>query len=191
MAPRAILGFEGALGDGALEGFDRSYPLAAIDTIGDATVIHRFARTASVIEAKFDRTPVEDNLRSLGFTAGEARHGFRIFSAEDPRAAAVRDNMLVTVGDVSSTDTTDKTPVVEAIVDARTGNGERYVDAVADCDRLVETLGSAHLLQGGPTRRARPSRAASARGWAITSGASRPASTPASSSPRARPTEAP
>ncbi|WP_415378770.1 hypothetical protein [Halosimplex sp. TS25] len=148
MAPRAMLEFEGTLGSDALEGFDQSYPLAAIDTMGDAAAIHRFARSASVIEAEFDRTPVEDDLRDLGFTAGEARHGFRIFSAEDARAAAVRNNMLVTVGSFSSRDTADKTPVVEAIVDARTGNSERYVDAVADCDRLVETLGSAHLLQG-------------------------------------------
>ncbi len=148
IAPQAMREFGDALGSGALDGFDQSYPLAAIDTVGDATAIHRFARSASVVEAEFDRTPVEDDLRDLGFSTGEARHGFRIFSAEDARAAAVRDNMLVTVGSFSSRDTADKTPVVEAIVDARTGNGDRYVDAVADCERLVETLGSAHLVQG-------------------------------------------
>ncbi|WP_459194370.1 hypothetical protein [Halosimplex sp. J119] len=148
MAPQALTEFGDALGSGALTTFEQSYPIAAIDTVGDATAFHRFARSASVIEADFDRTPVEEDLRSLGFSTGPARHGFRIFTADDTRAAAVRDNMLVTVGSFSSRDTSDKKPVVEAIVDARTGNGERYVDAVTDCDRLVDTLGNAHVVQG-------------------------------------------
>jgi hypothetical protein len=148
MAPRALGQFEGALGEGALGQFGERYPIPGVGTLGEQRALFRFARSASVLVGDFDRTAVEDGLRQHGFEAGEAARGFRFFSPPDPRAAAVRDGMLVTVGAVSSEDTTDKTPVVEAIVDARTGNADRYVDAAPDCRRLLDAVGSAHVLEG-------------------------------------------
>ncbi|QLH77029.1 hypothetical protein HZS55_06850 [Halosimplex rubrum] len=148
MAPRALGEFEGALGSGALQQFQGRYPIPGVGTFGEQRALFRFARTASVLLGDFDRTVVEDGLRQYGFEAGEASRGFRFFSPGDPRAAAVRDGMLVTAGAVSSEDTTDKKPVVEAIVDARTGNADRYVDAAPDCRRLLGSIGSAHVLEG-------------------------------------------
>jgi hypothetical protein len=148
MAPRALGEFEGALGEGTLAQFQEQYPIPGVGTLGELRAVFRFARSASVLVGDFDRTAVEDGLRQYGFEAGEAARGFRFFSPPDARAAAVRDGMLVTVGSVSSEDTTDKTPVVEAIVDARTGNADRYVDAVPDCRRLLDSIGSAHVLEG-------------------------------------------
>ncbi|WP_135365365.1 M14 family metallopeptidase [Halosimplex halophilum] len=148
MAPRALGEFEGALGSGALQQFQGRYPIPGVGRFGDQRALFRFARSASVLLGEFDRTAVEDGLREYGFEAGEAYRGFRLFSPADPRAAAVRDGMLVTVGTVSSEDTVDKRPVVEAIVDARTGNADRYVDAVPECRRLLDSVGSAHVLQG-------------------------------------------
>jgi len=148
VAPRALGEFEGALGEGALQQFQGRYPIPGVGTFGEQRALFRFARSASVLLGDFDRTAVEDGLRQYGFEAGEAYRGFRVFSPPDARAAAVRDGMLVTVGAVSSEDTTDKRPVVEAIVDARTGNADRYVDTVSDCRRLLDAIGSAHVLEG-------------------------------------------
>jgi hypothetical protein len=148
MAPQAMTEFEDSLGEGALGQFDERYPISGVGSFREQRALYRFARNASVIVGEFDRTDVEDGLRTLGFEAGEARHGFRILESNDPRAAAVRDGMLVTVGPFGSGDETDKRSVVEAIVDARTGNGPRYVDEVADCAALVDAIGSAHVLQG-------------------------------------------
>ena len=148
MAPKALGQFEGDLGGGAHSQFDQEYPISGVGKLGDLTMISRFARSVSVLVGEFDRTEVEDGLRGYGFEAGESRNGFRLFSASDPRAAAVRDGVLVTVGSVSSTDSTDKLPVVERVVDARTGQSTQYVDAIEDCSRLFDAVGSAHVLQG-------------------------------------------
>jgi len=148
MAPRALGEFEGALGEGALQQFQGRYPIPGVGTFGEQRALFRFARSVSVLLGDFDRTAVEDGLRQYGFEAGDAYRGFRLFGTTDPRAAAVRDGMLVTAGSVSSGDTADKRPVVEAVVDARTGNADRYVDAVPDCRSLLESIGSAHVLQG-------------------------------------------
>ncbi|QLH81459.1 hypothetical protein [Halosimplex pelagicum] len=147
VAPKSLGEFEGALGSGALGQFQGRYPIPGVGTFGEQRALFRFARSVSVLLGDFDRTAVEDGLRQYGFEAGETYRGFRFFSPGDPRAAAVRDGMLVTAGAVSSEDTTDKRPVVEAVVDARTGNADRYVDAVPDCRRLLESIGSAHLLE--------------------------------------------
>ena len=148
MAPAALGEFQDALGDGALGQFDGRYPIPGVGRFGDQRALFRFARSVSVLLGDFDRTAVEDGLRQYGFDAEEAHRGFRLFGTSDPRAAAVRDDMLVTAGSVSSEDTTDKKPVVEAVVDARTGNADRYVDAAPDCRRLLDAVGSAHVLQG-------------------------------------------
>ncbi|WP_436907253.1 hypothetical protein [Halosimplex marinum] len=148
MAPTALGEFEGALGSGTLAQLDERYPIPGVGRLGDQRALFRFARSVSVLIGEFDRTAVEDGLRQYGFEAGEAHRGFRLFSPGDPRAAAVRDGMLVTAGAVSSEDTADKKPVVEAVVDARTGNADRYVDAVPECRRLLDSIGSAHILEG-------------------------------------------
>jgi len=148
MAPKALGAFEGDLGSGALEQQDEQVPISGVGTLGDQTAVYRFARSVSVIVGGFDRTAVEDGLREFGFETGEARHGFRVMTHPNPRAAAVRDGMLVLASRVSSEDTTDKQPLVERVVDARTDNGERYVDAVPQCSRLLDAIGSAHVFQG-------------------------------------------
>ena len=148
MAPKALKNFEGDLGSDALSQFGQEYPISGVGTLGDLTLVSRFARSVSVLVGDFDRSDVESGLRGYGFEAGESRNGFRLFSASDPRAAAVRDGMLVTVGSVSSSDTADKLPVVEHVVDARTGQATQYIDAVEDCRRLLDAIGSSHLLQG-------------------------------------------
>ncbi|MFB6140096.1 MAG: hypothetical protein ABEJ26_06650 [Halosimplex sp.] len=147
MAPSALRDFSADLGSSALSQFDQSYPIPGIGEFGAQTALYRFARSVSVLVGAFDRTDVEEGLRGFGFEAGPARRGFRVFTA-DSRAAAVRDGLLVTVGSVSNRDSTDKRPVVEAVVDARTGAATRYVDAVPHCDSLLEAVGNAHVLRG-------------------------------------------
>lgn len=148
MAPKALGEFADDIGSDALSDFDREYPISGVGKLGDLTLISRFARSVSVLVGEFERTEVEDGLREYGFEAGDSRNGFRLFSASDPRAVALRDGMLVSAGSVSSSDSTDKLSVVEHVVDARTGQSTQYVDAIEDCSRLFDGVGSAHVLQG-------------------------------------------
>ncbi|MFB6151241.1 MAG: hypothetical protein ABEJ40_05490 [Haloarculaceae archaeon] len=147
-APAALLEFEDDLGDGAVEEFHRAVDLPGIETLGEATAVYRFARSVNVVVADFDRGSVEDGFRDLGVSEVGTHRGFTVFTASSARAAAVGDDAFVTVGQLGTGTDVDKRPVVEAVLDARTGNGPRYADEVGDCARLLDALGRAHLLQG-------------------------------------------
>lgn len=148
LAPRALSAFADSLGDGALEGFDQSTQLPGLETVGDATALHQFARSVTTVVTEFDRETVESEFEGLGFSAADTRHGYTVMTAPDPRALAVGDGAMVIAGSFGSSDEADKRPLVEAVVDAKTGNGARYVDGVADCGRLAGALGNGHVVQG-------------------------------------------
>ena len=143
-----------ALGDGAVEALTRETAVPGIDTLADATLLLQFARSAQLFEADFDRATAESDFEELGFSEADTYRGYTLFTAggttagSSTRAAAVGDEAIVLVGRYSSEEEVDKRPATEAILDAKTGNAERYTDAVPDCARLVDALGNAHVLAG-------------------------------------------
>jgi len=154
LAPAQLVELADSLGDGATDALTQETPLPGIDTLADATVFLRFARSTFLYETDFDRETTKSELAELGFSGAGTHRGFTVFTAGsgdsggNTRAAAVSDDAIVLVGQFSSNDSLDKRPAIEAIVDARTGNAERYTDAVPECGRLVEALGNSHAVTG-------------------------------------------
>jgi len=154
IAPAQLVELGDALGDGATGGLTRETPNPGLETLADATVVLQFARSATLYETTFDRGAVETEFEELGFTAADTHRGFTIFTpgtdaaGSAARASAVGDGAVLNVGQFSSEEDVDKRPAVEAILDARTGNAERYTDAVPECARLVEALGNSHVVAG-------------------------------------------
>lgn len=152
VAASQLVELSDALGDGATDGLDGGTQLPGIDTPADATAIYQFARSAQLYEAEFDRATAESDFESLGFSTAGTYRGYTLFTAggatagSSTRAAAVGDGAIVLVGRYSSEEEVDKRPAVEAILDARTGNAQRYAEAVPDFGRLVDALGNAHVL---------------------------------------------
>ena len=153
-APAQLVELSDSLGDGATGALTREADNPGIDSLADATALVQFARSAFVYEADFDRATVESEFEELGFSEAGSHRGYTVFTpgsgsaGSDTRASAVGDGTVVSVGQFSSTDGVDKRPATEAIIDARTGNAERYTDAVPECGRLVDALGNGHLVAG-------------------------------------------
>lgn len=152
IATSQLVELSDALGDGATGSLTQETVLPGIDTLGDATAVLRFARSAQVYEAEFDRATAESGFEDLGFSAADTYRGYTVMTPEsgaagsNTRAVAVGDGSMVAVGQFSSEEEVDKRPATEAIIDAKTGNAERYADAVPDFGRLVDALGNAHVL---------------------------------------------
>ena len=148
VAAAGIRDFSDALPDSTTADLQQQIALPGIETLADATTFLQFARSAFLYTAAFDRGAVEEEFQRLGVTPVGDYRGFTVLTASDPRAAAVGDDAVLTVDRFSSTDTVDKRPAVEAVIDARTGNGPRYTGAIPDCDRLVDALGPGHHVTG-------------------------------------------
>jgi hypothetical protein len=146
IATAQLVELRDALGDGATGSLTEETALPGLDTLADASAAFRFARTAQVYEADFDRATAENDFEDLGFSRVDTYRGFTLLSAGDTRFGAVSDDAIVAVGRFSTEEEVDKRPATEAIIDAKTGNGERYAEAVPDFGRLDNALGSAHVL---------------------------------------------
>jgi len=144
-APRDILDHESDLGDGATEGLRGDPAVPGIDSYADAAAFHQIPPGVLVFEAALDRQRTAGDLRGRGLTEAATREGFAVFTG-DRGAAALGESALVLALGAGGTEAGRS--AVQAVVDAKTGVGPRYVDAVADCERLTAALGSAHLLRG-------------------------------------------
>ncbi|ELZ27662.1 hypothetical protein C475_07070 [Halosimplex carlsbadense 2-9-1] len=144
-APRDILDRESDLGDGATEGLRGDPAVPGIDSYADAAAFHQIPPGVLVFEADFDREATAGDLRGRGLTEAATRERFAVFTG-DRGAAALGESALVLALGAGGTEAGRS--AVQAVVDAKAGAGPRYVDAVADCERLTAALGSAHLLRG-------------------------------------------
>ncbi|QLH77028.1 hypothetical protein HZS55_06845 [Halosimplex rubrum] len=145
LAPRDILAHESNLGDGATDGLRGDPGVPGIDSYAAASGFHRLRPGVLVFEGDLDRETAVGDFRALGLTEAETRHGFALFTG-DRGAAALADAAVVLAMGTGDPDAARS--VVEAVVDAKAGAGPRYVDAVADCERLTAAVGSAQLVSG-------------------------------------------
>jgi hypothetical protein len=151
--PAQLVELRDVLGDGVVSAFTRGSTVPGFDTLADARVFLRLARSTVVFEGDFDRRVVETELEDRGFSGDGTYRGFTMFTVGGSSADTGFD--AVAVGDgsmVLALQATEDTPggrsATEAVVDARTGNTERYAEAVPDCERLVDALGNAHVVAG-------------------------------------------
>ncbi len=145
-APAALLDHASELGDGAVETFRGGSGVPGVESYADAASFVQLGLGVLVFDGGVDRGAAAEDLRSQGYGETETAHGFAVFAREGGGAAALGESTLVTAPAFNDGDRA--TATVEAILAARAGDGERYADASADCARLVDALGSGHLLAG-------------------------------------------
>ncbi|WP_436932601.1 hypothetical protein [Halosimplex halobium] len=145
-APAALVDRASDLGDGAVETFRGGSGVPGVESYADTASFVQLGLGVLVFDGGVDRGAAAEGLRSQGYSETETAHGFAVFAQEGGGAAALGESALVTAPAFNDRDRA--TATVEAILAARTGDGERYVDASADCARLVDALGSGHILAG-------------------------------------------
>ena len=157
-----------ALGDGDHYQFDY-YDLATLSAQrehlgGDPTVFERTWQPVglswddatavvvvdgvAVVTAEFDRDAVVSDLREAGYDhTDEFKRTARYRNSETGTVFAVTDDtLLVASMDRYGTASTDPSSRIEAVVEAQTGDADRYVETNADMQALVEALGTGTLV---------------------------------------------
>ncbi|WP_262179064.1 hypothetical protein [Haloarcula laminariae] len=108
------------------------------------------AGPVDVVTAEFDRDAAVSDLQGAGYDrAGEYKGYARYRNADAGRVVAVTDGtLLVSAVDRYGTESVDPTSRIEAVVDAATGDVDRYAEANEDMATLVAELGAATLVGG-------------------------------------------
>lgn len=93
--------------------------------------------TTYVLTGSFAPATVGETLTGSGYTEGTTYGGFTLFTRSDtPRTAAVTDGAIVWVRHARSR------AIVEAVIDARTGDVERHHEADEEFATVTEAVGS-------------------------------------------------
>jgi len=104
------------------------------------------ASQAVVVEASFDREDAVSDLEDDDYEEDGDHEGFTLFlGPTESRAFGVGDNAVVVTGGYGVDDPLDP---IEATIDAKTGNADRYGDENEDMSALLSELGGA-LDSGG------------------------------------------
>jgi hypothetical protein len=98
-----------------------------------------------VLTGEIDAEAFRSFLSANGYAEGETYHGYTLYTGGPGGTAAVSSDTAIRVGTLG--DTSGK---IEAIVDAKRGAADRYVDANPDCRTLLARLG-AGAVAGGRT----------------------------------------
>jgi len=103
-----------------------------------------------VVTAEFDRDGAVSDLRDAGYDrAGEYKGYARYRNPETGRVFALTDGtMLVSAVDRYAPDAVEPSARIETVVDAASGDVDRYDAASDDMGTLVEALGAATLVSG-------------------------------------------
>lgn len=115
----------------------------------DATAVVTVG-SVDVVTAEFDRDAAVSDLRAAGYDrAGEYRGYARYRNEETGTVFALTDGtLLVSTIDRYGAASTDPTERIEAVVDAATGDADRYTGVDEDMGTLVEALGTGTLVGG-------------------------------------------
>lgn len=148
MAPRRIREIADEAGLEEVRELERARSIPGIDSVSQIRAMHLAGAQRPIVEGDFEADPVVDALVDAGFSDVGTYRGRQVFTTRGQRAAAVADGELVVASPFSSEDDADKRAVVETLLDVNAGEAARYVDAVSDCERLVEGIGDCHLLKG-------------------------------------------
>lgn len=147
LAPRRIATRSEQLGDGATNLLEESLPVPEVGSLANADAAHQLFGRVVVLEASFDRDAVESQLSNRVPGSGSHR-GFSIFGTDAPPAFAVGDEAILLARAAGSGDDADKRPLLSTVIDARTGNADRYPDTNGDCATLLSALGPGHVIYG-------------------------------------------
>jgi len=106
--------------------------------------------SVDVVTGEFDREAAVSDLREADYDrAGEYKGYARYRNPETGRVFAITDGtMLVSGVDRHAPDAVDPSARIQTVVDARTGDVDRYTEASEDMGTLVEELGAGTLVGG-------------------------------------------
>jgi hypothetical protein len=98
--------------------------------------------TPTVISGSFGKEDVTDTIDDADreFSEDEAVGEYTLYSAEGDAAVAVKEGTVI-FGEVSADD-------VEAVIDSKNGEADRYVDVNEDMDALVDEIGGGTFAFG-------------------------------------------
>ncbi|MBX0286674.1 hypothetical protein EGH22_10070 [Halomicroarcula sp. F28] len=115
----------------------------------DATAVVAVG-SVDVVTAEFDREAAVSDLRGAGYDrAGEYKGYARYRNPETGTVFAIADGtLLVSAMDRYAPDAVDPSDRLQTVVDARTGDVDRYAEASEDMGALVEALGAGTLVRG-------------------------------------------
>ncbi|WP_436932299.1 hypothetical protein [Halosimplex halobium] len=99
-------------------------------------------------ETPFDREAVAAAYREDGLTADGSHRGFDLLSSDDAGVVALGDDRIVLAPESSTALDGSRRSRVATVIDAGTGNAQRYGEADPDFGRLVDALGSHHSALG-------------------------------------------
>lgn len=123
--------------------FRNSLYVGAVDRLGfEWATVHRFLTVQlvnEVVVGSFDADEASTRLRNASFSHGGSIGPFDQYRRDD-RLAAVREGELVT------TRSPDRDRALRALIEARTGNGDRYVATDDGFQSLVEAVGTGARL---------------------------------------------
>ncbi len=106
--------------------------------------------SVDVVTGDVDREAAVSDLRGAGYDrAGEYKGYARYRNPETGKVFAITDGtMLVSAVDRYAPDPVDPSDRLQTVVDARTGDVDRYAEASEDMGALVEALGAGTLVRG-------------------------------------------
>jgi hypothetical protein len=105
----------------------------------------------TAVEATVDPAAVAETLTDSGYAPAGSHRGFDLFARDDvPRRAAVGDGAVVW-----SSRRVHATPAVEALIDARGGQIDRYHAVDAGVERVTDAIGECRMVEYLPPSDAR------------------------------------
>ncbi len=100
----------------------------------------------TVVGAEFDAASVVETVTASGYGPDGSYRGYDLFARSDvPRRVAVGDEVIL-----SSSQSADPDPDLEALIDAGAGERERYHEASDAVERVTDAIGASRLVIGGP-----------------------------------------
>ena len=128
--------------------FEQTWQPVGLDWT-DATAVVT-VDSVDVVTAEFDREAAVSTLRGAGYDrAGEYKGYDRYRNAETGTVFAITDGtILVSAVDRYAPDAVDPSDRIQTVVDARTGDVDRYAESCEDMGALVEELGAGTLVRG-------------------------------------------
>lgn len=148
LRPSSMLEYADALPEARVSNLRTEIALSGFDTVGSLDGVYQLGGGVVVYDGPFERDPLVTELTEAGFGDVGSAHGFDQYSPDEQRLVAVGEDAVLLV-DLRSLQT-DATSgdVAGTVLDAVSGEGDRYQDVSDDCATLLDALGDAHVFTG-------------------------------------------
>ena len=167
--PAAMAEYSDALPDARTANFETEIALDGFGTVDTLRSLHQTGIGLTVFDGPFERSALVEQLTGAGFSDDGSYQGFQVCTADAQRAVGVGDEQVAQVDLRSLRVSVESGPVLQAAIDARFGDGDRYGEVDDDVGALLSTLGPGHVINCQPSSTALGTESAVAQGgrWQI------------------------